>query len=46
MQELLCNERVDDIPLLIHQMKKLNLSELIDEHFNRHSALRIIANPL
>lgn len=35
-QELLCNERVDDIPLLIEQMKTLNLSEFIDEHFKSH----------
>ena len=34
--ELLSNERVDDIPLLINQMKKLELSELIDEHFKAH----------
>ena len=33
---LLSNERVDDIPLLINQMKKLGLSELIDKHFTTH----------
>ena len=34
--ELLSNERVDDIPLLIHQMRILGLSEVIDEHFKVH----------
>ena len=34
--ELLSNERVDDIPLLIHQMRILGLNEVIDEHFKVH----------
>ena len=36
MAELIGNERVDDIPLLLDQMKRLNLSGLIDEHFAGH----------
>ncbi|CAN5704342.1 hypothetical protein BH23CYA1_BH23CYA1_22640 [soil metagenome] len=36
MAQLIGNERVDDIPLLLRQMEKLNLSELADEHFNQH----------
>ena len=36
MAHLIANERVDDIPLLLNQMKKLTLSELADEHFKRH----------
>nr|VFJ56686.1 MAG: hypothetical protein BECKFM1743C_GA0114222_101821 [Candidatus Kentron sp. FM]VFJ58039.1 MAG: hypothetical protein BECKFM1743A_GA0114220_102071 [Candidatus Kentron sp. FM]VFK11594.1 MAG: hypothetical protein BECKFM1743B_GA0114221_101961 [Candidatus Kentron sp. FM] len=29
-------ERVDDIPLLLAQMRKLHLPELLDEHFRAH----------
>jgi transposase len=36
MAQLIGNERVDDIPLLVSQMEKLNLSELADEHFPQH----------
>jgi transposase len=36
MAELIGNERVDDIPLLVSQMEKLNLSDLADEHFPQH----------
>lgn len=36
MAQLIGNERVDDIPLLLSQMEKLNLSELADEHFKGH----------
>ena len=36
MAELIGNERVDDIPLLLNQMKRLNLSGLVDEHFAGH----------
>lgn len=36
MAHLIANERVDDIPLLIHQMEKLPLSTLVDEHFEGH----------
>jgi transposase len=36
MAELIGNERVDDIPLLLNQMEKLNLSGLVDEHFEGH----------
>lgn len=36
MAHLIANERVDDIPLLLNQMEKLNLSELADQHFKRH----------
>ena len=36
MAELIGNERVDDIPLLLNQMEKLNLSDLVDEHFVGH----------
>ncbi len=36
MAELIGNERVDDIPLLLSQMEKLNLSGLADEHFKGH----------
>jgi transposase len=36
MSQLLRNERVDDIPLLLNQMEKLNLSGLIDQHFRTH----------
>lgn len=36
MTELVGNERVDDIPLLLNQMEKLNLSGLVDEHFEGH----------
>ena len=36
MAELISNERVDDIPLLLSQMQKVGLSELVDEHFEPH----------
>ena len=36
MAELVSNERVDDIPLLLSQMQKVGLSELVDEHFKTH----------
>lgn len=36
MAELISNERIDDIPLLLNQMKTLGLSELLDEHFETH----------
>ena len=36
MAQLIANERVDDIPLLLHQMEHLELSRLADEHFERH----------
>ena len=36
MAELISNERVDDIPLLLSQMRKLELSEQLDEHFKTH----------
>jgi transposase len=36
MAHLIANERVDDIPLLLNQMEKLKLSDLVDEHFERH----------
>lgn len=36
MAELIRNERVDDIPLLLSQMERLNLSGLVDEHFQGH----------
>lgn len=36
MAQLIGNERVDDIPLLLSQMEKLNLSGLADEHFQGH----------
>ncbi|MBE9079386.1 hypothetical protein IQ241_19140 [Romeria aff. gracilis LEGE 07310] len=36
MAQLIANERVDDIPLLLSQMGQLKLSELADEHFERH----------
>jgi hypothetical protein len=36
MAQLIGNERVDDIPLLLHQMQKVNLSGLLDEHFTAH----------
>ena len=36
MAELISNERVDDIPLLLSQMQKVGLSELVDEHFKTH----------
>lgn len=36
MTELIANERVDDIPLLLNQMEKLELSRLADEHFEQH----------
>lgn len=36
MAQLIANERVDDIPLLLSQMKKLGLSEVVDEHFAAH----------
>jgi hypothetical protein len=36
MAQLIGNERVDDIPLLLSQMEKLNLSGLADEHFKQH----------
>ncbi len=36
MAQLIRNERVDDIPLLLNQMQKINLSELVDEYFKSH----------
>ncbi|MGB5913497.1 MAG: DUF4277 domain-containing protein [Phormidesmis sp.] len=36
MAELIGNERVDDIPLLLSQIRKLNLSGLVDEHLQGH----------
>jgi len=36
MARLIGNERVDDIPLLLNQMKQLNLSGLADEYFPAH----------
>ena len=36
MAELIGNERVDDIPLLLSQMERLNLSSLADDHFEIH----------
>ena len=36
MAQLMGNKRVDDIPLLLNQMEKLNLSGLADEYFERH----------
>lgn len=36
MAQLIGNERVDDIPLLLNQMQKINLSELVDEYFKSH----------
>ena len=36
MAQLIGNERVDDIPLLLSQMNKLNLSGLANEYFKRH----------
>ena len=36
MAQLIANERVDDIPLLLNQMQKLNLSGLVDESFKSH----------
>ncbi len=33
MAQLIANERVDDIPLLLSQMGRLNLSGLADQHF-------------
>ncbi|MEO1791697.1 MAG: DUF4277 domain-containing protein [Cyanobacteria bacterium J06629_19] len=36
MPQLIANERVDDIPLLLGQMEKINLSGLVDEHFTQH----------
>ena len=34
--ELIRNERVDDIPLILNQMKKISLDEIIDQHFKAH----------
>jgi transposase len=36
MAQLMGNERVDDIPLLLNQIKKVNLIELVDKHFQSH----------
>ena len=36
MAQLIANERVDDIPVLLNQMEKLELSSLADEHFEQH----------
>ena len=36
MAQLIGNERVDDIPLLLSQMEKLNVRGLADEHFKGH----------
>ncbi len=36
MAELIGNERVDDIPLLLNQMKRLNLGSLVDDQFKGH----------
>ena len=35
-QAIVRTERVDDIPLLLAQMHKIRLAEVIDEHFKRH----------
>lgn len=37
--ELIRNERVDDIPLILNQMKKISLDEIIDQHFEAHGNL-------
>jgi len=36
MAQLIGNERVNDIPLLLNQMEKLNLNGLVDERFKEH----------
>jgi hypothetical protein len=36
MAQLMGNERVDDIPLLLNQIKKVNLIDLVDKHFQYH----------
>jgi transposase len=36
MAQLMGNERVDDIPLLLNQIKKINLSGLVDKYFKGH----------
>jgi transposase len=36
MAQLIGNERVDDIPLLLDQIKKINLSGLVDQYFQSH----------
>ena len=35
-QPIVRTERVDDIPLLLAQMRKIRLAEVIDEHFQTH----------
>jgi transposase len=36
MAQLMGNERVDDIPVLLNQIKKINLIELVNQHFQCH----------
>lgn len=36
MAQLMGNERVDDVPLLLNQIKKVNLIELVDKYFQSH----------
>lgn len=36
MAQLIGNERVDDIPLLLHQIAKINLIALVDQYFPSH----------
>ncbi len=33
MVQLVGNERVDDVPLILHQIEKINLSDLVDKFF-------------
>jgi transposase len=33
MVQLIGNERVDDVPLILHQIEKINLSDLVDKFF-------------
>jgi transposase len=36
MAQLMGNERVDDIPVLLNQIKKINLIDLVNKHFQCH----------
>ncbi|MEH2064746.1 MAG: hypothetical protein V7K50_21230 [Nostoc sp.] len=35
-EPIITNERVDDIPVLLTQIKPLGVKKLIDKHFPRH----------
>ncbi|WP_109007429.1 hypothetical protein [Nostoc commune] len=35
-EPIITNERVDDIPVLLRQLERMGVKELIDKHFPKH----------